>query len=300
MRKPVLLIFTNALILIVIFALLTQSLVLVQRIAQVGEMKGKVSVQRSGHGEFFALAKDGMVKTGDVIKTGADGTAEFKWVDGTRWKLMPNTVLTVKKAVANTVKKGEISQLNLSTGKVFIRIVKALAPTSRFEVETPTAVAAVRGTIFSVSVQNGKTEVAVFKGRVQVTGAGKSAPTMIDPGQAALANSPDDIETISSKDQDADFALQTSIVKPELEVKIESLNNGKALIRGKTETGDTLTINGKNVPVMGNGGFLWKAKLKPGLNEWAVVATDKHGETNLLTRSLDNTIATQKCAAATP
>lgn len=291
MRKPVLLIFTNAMILIVIFALLTQSLVLVQRIAKVDQLKGQVSVQRSGQGEFFALSSKGAVKTGDIVKTGKDSTAEFKWLDGTRWKLMPNTTLTVKKSVFNTVQKNEVSQLRLTTGKVFVRIVKSLAPTSRFEVETPTAVAAVRGTIFSVAVENGQTEVAVFKGRVQVKNNDSEAGALIKPGQAAFAGA-NQIRTVSSQAQDADFVKQLSIVKPQLEANVEEMNNGKALIRGATELGDKLTINGKSVPVLGNGTFMKIVKTKPGANQWMVSVTDKHGVTNSL--KLDKTFSTSK------
>lgn len=273
MRRPVTLIFINAMILIVVFALLTQSLVVVQRIARVQQLQGLVEVQRSGEGEFMPLAKDGLIKTSDVIRTGKTGTAEFRWADGTRWKVMPNTNITVKKSSYNVVKKAERSQLKLSSGKVFIRIIKALGPSSKFEVQTPTAVAAVRGTIFSVEVKNGQTQVAVWKGSVKVTGNGEE--DLIEPGTAAVADAQGLLHDQNSKTQDAEFRKQSTIVLPELDAELKLMSDGRVLISGSTEAGDRLTINGKSVRVLGNGFFRYRTAFKAN-TKYRVVTTDKH------------------------
>lgn len=279
MRHPVLLIFINAMILIVVFMLMTQSLIIIQRIAQADKVTGHVDVQRSGRGEFKALAINDMVKTGDVIRSAANSTAEFKWADGTRWKIMPETEITVKKSTHNTVKRADQSQLKLTAGKVFIRIVKALKPESKFEVETPTAVAAVRGTIFSVEFKDGKSEVAVFKGEVEVYSPGDTnVGETIEPGKAAVTCSAGSLREEDDAAAAAEFAKETSIVLPELEAQIETLPNGSQWVSGKTESGDKITINGAPARVLGNGAFRYRLKLKSPQSSVAVVATDKHGE----------------------
>ncbi len=290
MRRPFFLIFTNAMILIVIFVLLTQSLVIVQRIAVADKLSGRVEVQRSGRGDFTALAVNAPIKTGDVIRSGADGTAEFKWLDGTRLKVTPNTQLSVKKAVHNMMKKADQTEFQLTAGKVFIRIMKALTPASKFAVETPTAVAAVRGTIFSVEVTGGKTKVAVFKGQVKVTsGAGASEQKQfIQSGQVAVSAQPGDLQTESAEVEATEFAQQPSIVKPQLQVaKIKVIEGGaRARISGVTEARNQLTVNDEEVKVLGNGRFRKNVKLRPGTNTFIIVSTDKHGEKSTVAQTV--------------
>ncbi|MBV9468198.1 MAG: FecR domain-containing protein, partial [Abitibacteriaceae bacterium] len=265
-------------ILIVIFALLTQSLVIVQRLATPVKLQGLVEVQRSGKGDFTPLSNNTPIKTGDVVRSGKDGIAEFKWVDGTRWKIMPNTEIIVKKATANWIKKADTSELELTTGKVFIRIMKELTPASKFEVETPTAVAAVRGTIFSVEVAHGQTQVAVFKGHVKVTSGDSHHEAMINPGQAAVSAQVGALETISSATADAQFASQPTIIQPELTARITQIGTeNKALVRGTTEAGDIVTVNDNPVQILSNGLFNHRVTLQPGQNIFNVVTLDRHG-----------------------
>ncbi len=279
MRRPTLLIFINAMILIVVFTLLTQSLVIVQRIAKADKVSGTVEVRRSNKGEWKELSQRGLIKTGDVVRTGADGQAEFKWADGTRWKVMPSTEIVVKKSTYNMVRKADQSQLMLNSGKVFVRIIKTLQPSSNFEVETPTAVAAVRGTIFSVEVKNGVTEVAVFKGKVKVSSDNEEhhQENIITPGVTAVSAMPGDLQKHSGAKLAAEFKKQTTIIQPALDASLKSLEGGDLLISGNTEASNALTVNGKKVRVLGNGTFRYRTSAK-NVSSYAVVSTDKHGE----------------------
>ena len=282
MRRGVFLILINFMILMVVFALLMQSMVIVQRIASANRLEGIVEVQRGGEGDFKPLAQGDFVKTKDVVRTAAKSSAEFAWADGTRWKLMPLSQLVVKKATFNAVRKSEQNQLELSTGKVFVRIMKKLLPTSTFEVETPTAVAAVRGTIFSVEVAGGKTRVNVFKGSVKVTenGAGENAPvTLISPGQVAVADDKSVVRSKPGESASADFLSQPDILRPQLTTSAAAMkDNQKAIVKGKTEVGDTVNINGREVKVLGNGAFFQRFALQRGVNTFTIIARDKHGE----------------------
>ena len=290
MRKPVLLIFVNAMILIVVFVLLAQSLFIVQRVAQANDVKGTVEVQRAGQGGFAALASGGIVAVGDVVRTGKDGQAEFTWADKTRWRLAPGTQLTVAKASINSAKKAEISQFKLDSGKVFVRIVKSLTPDSKFEIETPTAVAAVRGTVFSVEVKGGQTRVETFAGHVKVSSGGKEA--MVDPGKEGTTGAS---QIQMGAADGAAFKSQPDLIRPDLEVRVKQV--GKiALVQGATEAGDKLQIGGKSVKVLGTGGFVQRVDLAPGHNQWTIVATDKHGASSSECRALDYDAATKKAS----
>lgn len=271
---------------------MTQALFIVKRLAKVETIQGHVMVRHGSAGDFIALTSDDFIKTNDVVTTGPDGHVELKWADGTRVKLEPNSNLAIKNTSYNMARKAENSQFQLNRGTVFVRIVKKLSPQSNFEIETPTTRAAVRGTIFMVKVERGKTEVAVHKGAVRVTsGQQNPSETYITPGQSAFSQVIGQIQVDETKSQNtgiADpFTAQQSIVKPELSARIRALSDGKrALIQGRTEAGDTITINGKTVRVLGNGVFIYRAPIKPGLNQFSIVCTDKHGATCQLTKTL--------------
>lgn len=289
MRRSFFLIFVNAMILIVIFALMAQSLFIVTRLARAASVTGLVKVQRAGRGDFTPLAPGDFIKTNDVIRTEKDGEAEFAWADGTRLKIEPNSDLTVKKTSHNVAKKADESQFSLSRGTIFVRIVKTLAPQSRFEIETPTTTATVRGTIFMVKVANGQTEVAVHKGSVNVTsGEGETARRrLISPGQIATSQTVGDIKLGKGTTVQSEFADQESIIKPELMAQVRTLSdNERVLVQGRTEAGDNVTVNGHRVRVLGNGAFSYRTPVKRGENIFTIISTDKHGATNQIARSI--------------
>ena len=105
---------------IVVFALLAQSLFIVQRVAQTRNVVGQVTVQRGGAGEMIALVEGTPVQNGDVVRAGAKSSAEFNWQDGTRWKLLANSHLVIQKSLFNSLpgrlKKVVQFSYGLSTG----------------------------------------------------------------------------------------------------------------------------------------------------------------------------------------
>ena len=283
MKKPVLLIFVNAMILIVVFALLAQSLLIVQRIAQAGDVSGIVEVQRRGKGEFKLLANDQTVAVGDVVRTGANGHVEFTWADQTRWRLMPGSQLTVANATINAAKRSENARFRLDEGKLFVRIVKPIQAGSSFEVSTPSATAKVTGTVFSIEVQpGGSTCVESYAGQVQMESAGHNAVVMA--GTAGVSG-PDSIDMMPMSG--ADFRAQPDLIRPNLSARAQALKGAAAFVTGSTEASNLVEINGKRALVLGNGGFGRRYTLEPGINQWTIVATDKHGAKSQVCRALN-------------
>ncbi len=295
MKKPVLLIFVNAMILIVVFALLAQSLFIVQRIAQTSDVSGIVEVQRRGKGEFQVLGNNQTVAVGDVVRTGANGHVEFLWADQTRWKLMPGSQLTVANATINAAKHAENACFQLDEGKLFVRIVKPIQAGSSFEVSTPNATARVTGTVFSIEVQpGGATCVESYAGQVNMESGGHHALVMA--GTAGVTG-PDAIEMMPMSG--ADFRAQADLVRPNLSARAQALKGAAAFVTGSTEAGNLVKINGKRALVLGNGGFGRRCTLEPGLNQWTIIATDKHGAQSQVCRALnyDASAGTARVAA---
>ena len=284
MRKPVLLIWTNAAILIVLFALMAQSLFLVTRIAHTRWARGQVEVLRSGQSDWNTVTAGTPVKAGDTLRTGSDGRAEFAWADGTRWKLDPNTRLLVQRAFGSSVRGGEQTQFRLESGKVWVRVVKRLDGNSSFRIETPSAIASVRGTVWSIEVAGADTLVRVWKGFVDVSAA--NTKTRVSSAfKALVSDSGIELQSASSSDQAA-FELQDDLTRPELEVGVK-LGQRSAILSGHTEAGDRLMLGSEPLSVLNNGAFITRVPLVQGHNEWKLTATDLHGETTSACRAAE-------------
>jgi hypothetical protein len=101
--------------------------------------------------------------TGDSVMTGKDSKAEVSFMDGTSVRISERTRLVV--AQADTLRS-----LKLLWGKLWAKVAKLSSAQCRFQVETPTAVAGVRGTVFRVEVDpDAATRVAVEEGEVEVS-----------------------------------------------------------------------------------------------------------------------------------
>ena len=297
MRKPVLLISINAMILILVFVLLAQSLLVVTRVAQAEGARGGVEVQRSGKGDFRALASGQTVAVGDVVRTAKDGQVEFTWADKTRWKLTPNTQLTVAKATTNTAKGSEDSRFQLNAGKLYVRIVKPVKDGSSFEVQTPSARVWVVGTVFSIAVEpNGATQIETFAGRVEMESGGRRI--FVPAGNVATSGPPGSNSIVLTKFSGADFLMQPDLVRPTLSARAQPMNKDVIMVRGTTEAGNTLEINGQRALMLGNGSFARRFTLVPGHNQWKIVATDKHGAVSTACRALDYDANTGAVAAS--
>lgn len=282
MRKPLLLIFANTMILIVLFCLMAQSLFIVARLASAKSVTGTVEVKRAGENVFQPIVQGEAVKAGDEVRTGKNGRAQFAWADGTRWKIEPNTRLKIERAAIDSWHKTEHTQFHLDEGKVFVRVVKPLASGSSFGIETPLAFATVRGTVWSIEVRSGQTCVGVWKGFVEVSGQG-SEPQIVRPGHEAIAGMGGvQLQTAN----DAAFQAQSDLLRPSLEAQVE-LGTGEASLNGQTEAGNSLLLNGQPLAVLNNGVFLRRAALKTGHNQWTITATDKHGESSSVCRAVE-------------
>ena len=125
----------------------------------------------SGSGDF-ALAVEGQaLSEGDTIRTGERGRAEIRWFDGSITRLDRGTTLEVESLYS----RDEVTVIEVSqgTGNSFHVIRQVLSPGSRFDVETPTAVAGVQGTEYAVFVDaEGSTTVAVLDQAVTVAALG--------------------------------------------------------------------------------------------------------------------------------
>lgn len=117
------------------------------------------------------------VKPGDSVRTRAHSRAEVHLGDGVSIRLKENSVLKI--ARFKTKKKAVDISLRLLAGKILLKVKNISGVQRRVRVRTPTAVVAVRGTVFIVDVVGpAGTDIKVLEGTVHTAGlvGGKESP----------------------------------------------------------------------------------------------------------------------------
>lgn len=149
----------------VIAALVTFPAGAEERVAQLSKVTGGVEITRAEGGrvdqalQVGPRVRGGSVFAGDVIATGAGASASLIFSDGTRVDLGENTRLTVKEVdLSPLFAQGESDKpigrtIKLLAGEIYSEIVKN--PEIATEFETPSGVAAVKGTKVTLSVSPG-------------------------------------------------------------------------------------------------------------------------------------------------
>lgn len=101
--------------------------------------------------EWAPLKVQDVVHSGDDLKTGPDGRVEISFASGNALEIRPEAqlkVLVTKKIDEMNV----FHRILLGVGKVVARVKNITGRSNRFEVKTPSAVAAARGTEFRVGL----------------------------------------------------------------------------------------------------------------------------------------------------
>jgi hypothetical protein len=135
-------------------------------------LDGAVAVSRDGN--TFVMGQDGdMLQEGDVIRTGDGAHAVLTFFDGSVIELEPDSEIRVETLQATSA--GDLLMTMQQTiGRSWHVVSRTLTPNSRYEVRTPAATAAVRGTAFLVTVTpQGLANVQTTDGVVGMTGGGQ-------------------------------------------------------------------------------------------------------------------------------
>lgn len=128
---------------------------------------GDVSVKKMGAADWKKLKVEDILQMGDYLRTGKDSFCELQMIKRGVFKIDALSEIYL----ANLINvDGKInSQIKLAKGGIGLK-PKKLEKDEVFEVHTESAIAAVRGTKFYVSVdETGDTKVAVSEGKVAVT-----------------------------------------------------------------------------------------------------------------------------------
>ena len=125
------------------------------------------------------------VPGGTRIRTGADGQAEVTFADGTKMQVRPSTTV----ALSSAKRPEQKSSVVLFFGRVWSKVTRSVGSETTFEVNTPNAVAGVRGTEFETAVaDDGTAKVRVTEGKVAVASDVDSESEDVSRGQETTAD----------------------------------------------------------------------------------------------------------------
>jgi hypothetical protein len=124
-----------------------------------------------------------LLKKGDKIKT-KSGYILVQIGDNILTRIQPDTIVELSKLFEESE-----TNLSLNNGQL-ISHVKKLGKDTSFKIKTPTAVASVRGTQYSVSYYKNRSVLAVKEGKVQVDTKEKDVDKqiMVDTGNTLVIN----------------------------------------------------------------------------------------------------------------
>jgi hypothetical protein len=134
---------------------------------------GSIEIQAAEETSWQQGADGMTLSAGDRIRTAANSSALLTFFEGSTIKLEPETDVQIQQVERAQDESVRIT-LKQWLGRTWSRVVKMAGPGSHYEIETPSATAVVRGTLFSTSVDEaGSTEVATTSGLVSVVAEGE-------------------------------------------------------------------------------------------------------------------------------
>jgi len=217
--------------------------------AEITQIEGAVLIQEEGEG-VTSSAETGMtVETGDTILTEEDSQAELKFADDSVTRVAPNS-----RVVLEDIYQGgdgsNITILNIEIGRAWNFVEELTQRNCRFNVETPTSVAGVRGTGFSVEVED--EEIAshrVYDGEIGVVEArtgreaivGAYEQSIVEAAAEPVAEPLDVMEVDDWEKDNLVEDLPREYVEVETEVKDIEVAQVEEDIAEKSELKDELT-----------------------------------------------------------
>lgn len=135
-------------------------------LVKLGLFAGDVTVERNS--QSIPVALDMKLLPNDIITTGPNSSATLVFANIGISKIQEKSLILLKALFQDQT--GDQIRLNLKKGTLLSSLKKLTKTTSHFEIETPTAVAGIRGTTFMVKVgPKNETRTSVFSGVVKVS-----------------------------------------------------------------------------------------------------------------------------------
>jgi ABC-type uncharacterized transport system auxiliary subunit len=153
-----------------------------QREASIKSMIGVVKVRKNDNPNWKDARVKMPIKEKDAIRTFVESQAEIITSEGTIIRLDENTFMELS-AFKQSNNSAQITKVSIFNGMILSNVKKLVNSGSKFEFETPTATASIRGTQVGFDVSSDKTLIKVYEGEVMVTPKGAVAGVSVKTSQ---------------------------------------------------------------------------------------------------------------------
>jgi hypothetical protein len=132
-------------------------------------ISGAADVTKAGSNAPVALTDGTSLHAGDRVTTGRASEALLRLADGSQMRVYPYSEVYIQDLSGNAT-SGTRVDLQVMSGNVFTKVRKLVNRNSSFTVESPVLTLGVRGTTFSLGVDEGRGlgKVAVGEGTVEI------------------------------------------------------------------------------------------------------------------------------------
>lgn len=133
-------------------------------LAIIRRFKPDVKIKNAASQDWQDATMAAQLFDSDTLMTEENGYAAVQFMDNSLVKVKPKSLLIIRGEVID--KNSTAGRIAVEVGEIFLNVTKRQ---SQFEVQTPTAVASVKGTSYSTEVAtDGTTIVIVFAGSVEL------------------------------------------------------------------------------------------------------------------------------------
>jgi hypothetical protein len=153
---------------------------------KIRQLVGTVEIRMTGNASWRPARLAMVLKTGWDIRTFVESSAELEYESGTVIRLGENSVVTISALAIDPATNSTNTGIKVPVGQVWANVKKLTSTQSRFDFETPTAVASIRGTRLGINVVKGRTSVDVYEGTVMVRNRESGNETAIKTHEQAV------------------------------------------------------------------------------------------------------------------
>jgi hypothetical protein len=156
-------------------------------------LEGAVQVKKSGEAQWTPGGPNMILGEKDQIRVPEQARAELILDNQSVLRLSGNTVLTLQTLEEEKGSRRENSRMQISLGRLWLKMGKLFNPASRCDVRTPTVIAGVQGTVYQLSVAGDQsTTIQVYEGAVNVYNPFPQVPPPV-PGAPAQVEKPREV-----------------------------------------------------------------------------------------------------------
>lgn len=188
-------------------------------IAKITFYTGEVQVQKPMKNAWSKALFNQTLLSGQKVKTQEESRAEIGFADGSIIRIDSNSKLDI--IDAKKEKGGaQTATAKVWSGKVWANVNK-MSKKTKFQLESPTAVAAVRGTVYRMAVSDDQTtKIAVYSGEVAVDN--KPIVKFMEQKKAKAGGKQGEIEGPTQIAGPSEVSLEqwVQIVKAQMEITI--------------------------------------------------------------------------------